>query len=211
LKARWLRLSVALVVGFVVTVTLFSSLWALINVHFKVHAIKATRIEFTRLQRDTDVATIKHEEKPKFEKPQEMPVTPQIARSSFTNSGAAVAATFQVAAPSIDARGGISTNLAQGISVGGMDQDVMPLVRINPDYPPRAESRGVQGWVLVQFTITSAGTVKSAVALDADPKGYFEDAAVAAVSRWKYNPKIEAGVPVERRGIRVKLTFKLQG
>ena len=63
----------------------------------------------------------------------------------------------------------------------------------------------------MQFTITSAGTVKSAVALDADPKGYFEDAAVAAVSRWKYNPKIESGVPVERRGIQVKLSFRLQG
>jgi len=206
-----MRLPIALVLGFVVTATLFSTLWALINVHFRTHSIRATRIEFTRLRRDTDVATIKHEEKPKFEKPVEMPVTPQIARSNFSSTGAAVAATFQVSAPTIDARAGISNNLAQGINVGGMDQDVMPLVRISPEYPPKAESRGIQGWVLVQFTISTAGTVKSAVALDADPKGYFEDAAVAAVSRWKYNPQVESGVPVERRGIQVKLTFKLQG
>ena len=143
----WLRLPIALVLGFLVTSTLFSALWALINVHFHAHSIKATKIEFTRLRRDTDISTIKREEKPKFQKPAEMPVTPQIARASFTNSGAAVAASFQVSAPTIDARAGISSNLAQGVSVGGMDQDVMPLVRINPDYPPKAESRGVQGWV----------------------------------------------------------------
>jgi protein TonB len=92
-----------------------------------------------------------------------------------------------------------------------MDQDVMPLVRINPDYPPSAQSRGVQGWVLVQFTITPAGTVKDARVVDADPKSTFDEAAVSAVSRWKYNPKVESGVAVERRGIQVKLTFKLEG
>ncbi len=207
---QWLRFPIALVLGLVVTSTLFSTLWALINVHFRTHSIKATKIEFTRLRRDTDVSTIKREEKPKFEKPVEMPLTPQIARASFSNTGAAVAATF-VSVPTVNVRAGMAMNLAQGVSVGGMDQDAMPLVRIAPDYPPRAQSRGVEGWVLVQFTITAAGTVKSAVALDADPKGYFEDAAVAAVSRWKYNPRIEDGQAVERRGIRVKLTFKLEG
>jgi protein TonB len=205
-----MRFPIALFFGLVVTTSLFSALWALINVHFKAHSIKATRIEFTRLQHDTEVASIKHEEKPKFEKPADVPVTPQIAQASFSSSGAMVTASFSVSAPSIDAGAGIGTNLPQSISVGGIDQDAIPLVRINPDYPPRAQSRGIQGWVLVQFTITAAGTVKSPIALDADPKGYFEDAAVAAISRWKYEPKVENGVAVERRGVQVKLSFKLQ-
>jgi periplasmic protein TonB len=207
----WLRFPIALVLGFAVTSALFSAMWALINVHFKAHSIKATRIEFTRLHHDSEVASIKHEEKPKFEKPTEMPVTPQIAQASFSNTGAMVTASFRASAPSINASAGITTNLAQGISVGGIDQDAIPLVRINPDYPPKAQSRGIQGWVLVQFTITAAGTVRSAVALDAEPRGYFEDSAVAAISRWKYEPKVENGVAVERRGVQVKLTFKLQG
>jgi protein TonB len=210
LKA-WLHLPVAFFFGLVVTTSIFTGLWALINVHFKAHSIKVTRIEFTRLQHDTEVASIKHEEKPKYEKPAEIPVTPQIAQASFSNTGALVTANFRVSAPSINAVAGLSTNLAQGINVGGIDQDAVPLVRINPEYPPRAQSQGIQGWVLVQFTITVAGTVKSAVALDAQPKGYFEEAAIAAISRWKYEPKVENGSPVERRGVQVKLSFKLQG
>jgi len=207
----WLRFPIALFFGLVVTSSLFSALWALINVHFKAHSIKATRIEFTRLQHDTDVASIKHQEKPKFEKPSEVPVTPQIAQASFSNAGAAVTASFRVSAPSLDVGAGMGGTLPQSINVGGIDQDAIPLVRINPEYPPKAQSRGIQGWVLVQFTITAAGTVKSPVALDAEPKGYFEDAAVAAISRWKYEPKVENGVAVERRGVQVKLSFKLQG
>ncbi len=47
--------------------------------------------------------------------------------------------------------------------------------------------------------------------VDAEPKGMFDEAAIAAVSKWKYNPKVEEGSPVERRGVQVKLTFKLEG
>ena len=62
----------------------------------------------------------------------------------------------------------------------------------------------------MQVTITPAGTVKDPIIIDAEPDGVFDSAAVAAVSRWKYNPKMEGGVAVERRGIRVKLAFKLE-
>ena len=98
-----------------------------------------------------------------------------------------------------------------GMSVGGgSDRDVMPLVRINPDYPQRAMSRGIEGWVILQFTITPLGTVSDVSVVEAQPPGIFDAAAVKAVGRWKYNPKVFEGVAVERRGIRVKLTFELE-
>ena len=93
---------------------------------------------------------------------------------------------------------------------GGSDRDVIPLVRINPDYPQRALSRGIEGWVLVEFTITPSGTVADPKVIDADPKGIFEEPALKAIARWKYNPKVEEGVAVERRGIRVVLRFDLE-
>src|ERR1051326_8628694 len=201
------RFAIALALGFVLTGAMFSFLWALINVHFESHGFQqAAKIEFTRLRRDTDVATIKRE-KPKLEKPVSVPVLPQMAKATISRAGTETIAASLVAPPSIDANIGLSSGL--GLSVGGTDQDVMPLVRINPDYPPRAQSRGIQGWVVVQFTITPAGTVKDAKVVEGEPKGVFDDAAVAAVSRWKYNPKVQEGVAVERRGVQVKLTFKL--
>jgi len=208
LDATALRFPIALAVGFLVNAASFSFLWALINVHTGSHELKSlSKIEFTRLRRDTDVATIKRD-KPKLEKPVQAPTTPQLAKATMSRAGTEVVPPNMLAAPSIDAKGSLG---AMQINVGGMDQDVMPLVRINPDYPPRAQSRGIQGWALVQFTITPQGTVKDAKVIDAEPKGMFDDAAVNAVSKWKYNPKVEEGSPVERRGVQVKLTFKLEG
>jgi len=202
-----LRFPIAAVLGLLFTSGLFSFLWALINVHFESHGMQqAARIEFTRLRRDTEVATIKRD-KPKLEKPQAAPVVPQIAKAAVSRAGTETIAANLIAAPSVDTKIGISGGL--GFNVAGTDTEEMPLVRINPDYPPRAQSRGVQGWVVVQFTITPQGTVKDAKVVDGEPKGVFDEAAVNAVSRWKYNPKVQEGVPVERRGVQVKLTFKL--
>ncbi|RPH46954.1 MAG: energy transducer TonB, partial [Lysobacterales bacterium] len=67
-----------------------------------------------------------------------------------------------------------------------------------------------EGWVQVQFTITPAGTVSDQKVVDADPKGLFERAALDAIGRWKYNPKVVDGRAMERRGVMVVLTFKLE-
>ena len=97
-----------------------------------------------------------------------------------------------------------------GISVGS-DRDVIPLVRINPEYPQRARDRAASRvGCRCEFTITPAGTVADAKVVDADPKGLFEKAALDAIARWKYNPKVVDGRAMERRGVGVVLTFKLE-
>ena len=83
-------------------------------------------------------------------------------------------------------------------------------MRIEPDYPARAAQRGIEGYVVVKFTITPAGTIKDATVIDAEPKGMFDSAAIDAVSRWKYRPKMEHGVAVERSGVQVRLAFQLE-
>ena len=81
---------------------------------------------------------------------------------------------------------------------------------IAPDYPPRALSRGLEGWVRVQFTITPTGTVKDATVVEAEPRGMFEDAALKAIARWRYNPRVEGGVAVERVGVQTIIRFQLE-
>ncbi len=93
----------------------------------------------------------------------------------------------------------------------GSDRDIIPLVRINPEYPARALSRGVEGYVIVQFTITATGMVRDVIVVDAKPKGMFDTAAVRAVERWRYNPKVEEGVAVEGVGVQTMLNFQLEG
>jgi protein TonB len=92
----------------------------------------------------------------------------------------------------------------------GVDRDAIPLVRINPTYPPREEARGTEGWVLVQFTVTATGTVRDAVVLDAEPKSVFDAAALEAIGRWRYNPRVDRGVPVDRVGLQTVIRFKIE-
>ena len=82
-------------------------------------------------------------------------------------------------------------------------------MRIDPEYPPRAQQQRIEGWVLVEFTISPVGTVQDAKVIDSKPPQVFDRAMLQAIRRWRYNPKIEDGVPVARRGVLVRQYFQL--
>ena len=196
-----LRIPIAALAGALFTTSMFWLLWSLIDTDFDVgeRAI-ADRIEFSRMRRDTEVAT-KREEKVERERPPPTPETPRMALSA-----GGIENNIATLAPIVDARGAMS----RMSMTAGSDRDVIPLVRINPDYPPRALSRGLEGWVQVQFTITATGTVKDPIVVDSMPKNIFDDAALKAIARWRYNPKIENGVAVERVGVQTRIVFQLE-
>ena len=89
----------------------------------------------------------------------------------------------------------------------GVDTDPQPIVRIPPEYP--VNGRG-DGFVLVQFDISPAGTVLNLRVVDASPRGMFEKSALRAIERWRYRPAVFEGRAVERRGIQVRLRFELE-
>lgn len=81
--------------------------------------------------------------------------------------------------------------------------DIIPIVRIPPQYPREAALARIEGWVKVEFTITEAGTVKDARIIDAKPSRVFNRSAIRAILRWKFKPRIIDGVAVERRATQV--------
>jgi protein TonB len=196
-----LRVPIAVFAAGLFTSGMFWLLWSLVSTAFDVgDSVEATRIEFSRMRRDTEVVT-KRDQKVERERPPPTPETPRMALSASGIDNNVARLT-----PIVDARGAMS-RLSMS---AGSDRDVIPLVRINPDYPPRAQTRGIEGYVIVQYTITATGTVKDAIVVEAQPRGMFDDAALKAIARWRYNPKVEAGVAVERVGIRTRLTFQLE-
>ena len=196
-----LRIPIAALAGAAFTSAMFWLLWTLIETSFEAgDRAEAARIEFSRMRRDTEVAT-KRDEKVERERP---PPTPETPRMAFSAGG--IDNNVAQLAPVVDARGAMS----RMSMTAGSDRDVIPLVRINPDYPPRALSRGLEGWVQVQFTITATGTVKDAVVVNAEPKNIFDDAALKAIARWRYNPKVESGTAVERVGVQTIIRFQLE-
>lgn len=196
-----IRFPVALIIGTVLISGLFWILWGLVSSPVDVGGVReATRIEFTRMRKDTDVAS-KRDEKVERERP---PPTPEVPKMAFSTGS--VESNVAQLNPNLDARGAMSK---LSLSAGS-DRDTIPLVRVPPEYPPRALSRGVEGWVIVQFTITGTGAVKDAIVVDSKPKRIFDEAAVKAILRYRYNPKVESGVAVERVGVRQKIVFALE-
>ncbi|MEY4642771.1 MAG: hypothetical protein RLZZ227_2765 [Pseudomonadota bacterium] len=195
-----LRFPIAFAIGLLLNGFMFWTLYSLTNVSFDLEVREATRIEFTRMRRDTAIES-RREEKVERTPP---PATPDMPQISLSNSN--VESNLVSLAPSIDTAGAMT-----GINMSaGSDRDVVPLVRINPDYPQRALSRGIEGWVQVQFTISETGAVIDPIVVDASPKGMFDDAALKAIARWRYNPKIENGVGVQRVGLQTIIRFTLE-
>ena len=63
-----------------------------------------------------------------------------------------------------------------------------PIDQPAPTYPRRALESGREGKVRLRVTIGADGNVVSAEVTQAEPKGWFEAAAIEAVKRWRYRP-----------------------
>ncbi len=123
--------------------------------------------------------------------------------------------------PDVDA--GLSTanagtGVELGFEVGGLnisDGEYLPIVKIAPQYPRRAMSRGIEGYAIAEYTVTELGTVEECVVIEAKTdKGndttVFNRAACNAAAKFKYQPRIVEGEGIRVPGVRNKFTFELQ-
>jgi protein TonB len=78
--------------------------------------------------------------------------------------------------------------------------------RVVPDYPSAAKRDGIQGSVDLEVTVSSGGVVEDVSVVRAIPPDMFEKSAVAAVRKWKYDPRFVDGLPTEAR-VTVHLDF----
>ncbi len=99
-----------------------------------------------------------------------------------------------------------------GFSAGqaAAEGDVIPIVRIAPQYPREARLKGTEGWVKVRFTINEDGTVGAPSVVEAQPRRTFDREAIRAILRWKFKPRIIDGVAVKREAEQV-IDFKMDG
>jgi protein TonB len=188
----------------VVTFGLFYLMQALIlGKDMKLGEMSGTMIDFVRLKKDSDL-DIKKRKMPDKQEPEEPPPPPDLSMARSNKPSQEMGDMAFAIDVEVDV-GGTS------FAIAASDTDVVPIVRVNPQYPLRASERGIEGWVEVTFTISKLGTVKDPSVLNSHPSSIFDRAALKAIKKWKYNPKIEDGEPVERSGIKVRLKFELSG
>ncbi len=158
-------------------------------------------LEFVRVRRNENINTEDYQpEKPP--KPPEVP--PEVPPQEMDN--------VDPNAPSINVP---APTVAQNVDIGGpggmniAEGDYLPIVRVAPVYPARALSRGLEGYVDLEFFVTSAGTVRDPVVIFST-SSLFERAATRAVLKFKYKPRVVDGVPVEVPGVKTRISFKIE-
>jgi len=80
-----------------------------------------------------------------------------------------------------------------------------------PVYPNRALVRGIEGWVILRFTILEDGTTADIEVLDANVKNIFDQAAIDAASAWTYKPATRNGKPVAEYNRKARASFSIKG
>lgn len=90
--------------------------------------------------------------------------------------------------------------------------DSLPFARVMapPVYPYRAVQAGIEGYVDLRFDITASGVTKNIQVIYAEPEGVFEQSALAAVARWRFQPSMVGGKAEPFEGLSKRVRFTLQ-
>ena len=113
---------------------------------------------------------------------------------------------LSMAAPNLG--GDLNVGLGGGFA---RDSDYIPVYVPQPQYPRRAQSRGVSGYAVVEVTITTSGAVRDPKLLEEYPENYgFGRAALRAADKLKYNPRVVDGKAEEVPGVLYKFSFQIE-
>ena len=197
------RYAFSIVIGVVVTMSLLFLMQVLIATGKQALTKPRDRakLEFVRVKRNEALNT----EDFTPEKPPKPPETPPETPPQDMDNVNPDAPTINVAPPTV------STDTSIG-GPGGMnvaEGDYLPIVRVAPVYPARALSRGLEGYVDLSFTVTTAGTVRDPAVIFST-SSLFERAAMRAVLKFKYKPRVVDGVPVDVPNVKTRITFKIE-
>ncbi len=165
---------------------------------------KGSVLDFVRVKKDevTEQKDRKPKKPPKPEQPPPDLPQPEMDAASPDAQGA----NFDFAADV-----GAEVNLEGGLALESGDGEYLPIVKVAPVYPRRALSRGIEGYVIVEFTVTKQGSVSGPKVIEAQPADIFEQAAVDAVLKFKYKPRVINGEATEVAGVQNRISFQIDG
>lgn len=200
-----IRLVLGLILGLAVTAGLFWTMQYLIETADR-ELNKDTAgalLDFVRLKRDESIERrqLKPKKPPPPEAPPPQPPTPQL--DDLNPNAEKIAISAVPTQTDIEMSGGFSLGVGEG--------DYLPIVKVAPIYPQRALSRGIEGYCVVQYTVTRQGTVKDPfVVEDMCTSSLFHRASLQASFKFKYKPRVIDGQAVEVPGVQNKFTFEIE-
>lgn len=169
-------------------------------------------VDFIRVRED-EITQLKERMPPKAPRPPDRPPPPpQIRLSNPSDRLPPVALDIDVPMISVPVSTGNGPYIGQwSTDDPAAEGDVIPIVRIDPQWPREALLEGTEGWVEVEFTILADGSVADPEVIQSEPPRLFERNAMRAILRWKFKPRIIDGQAVERRAVqRIDFILKQQ-
>ncbi|MFO7764461.1 MAG: energy transducer TonB [Wenzhouxiangellaceae bacterium] len=160
---------------------------------------RSVQINVTRQLQDTETQVAEDFQRPVLDQPP--PPPPTVTDQDFRPE-------MSVQVGALPDLSGVDVDIGTGFNP---DRDAQPLVRIPPQYPQRCMARADNlESVSVEFDVTPEGTVVNPRVLDST-NSCLNRAAMRAVERWRYNPKIVDGVAEPRLNVRTVIDFELEG
>jgi protein TonB len=159
---------------------------------------KGKLLDFVRLQEDQEIET--KQRKPKPPPPPDEP-PPDMPKPDFEASDISQGVDI----------GAVSVDVSLSVEGGGFSSDgeYLPIVKVNPQYPRRALTRGIEGYVILEYVVTKIGGVRDPVVIEAKPPGIFNRAAINAALKYKYKPKVVNGEAIDVAGVKTRIVFEL--
>ncbi|MEQ8803854.1 MAG: energy transducer TonB [Haliea sp.] len=199
MASSFVRVLVGALVAVPVAIGLFFLMHSLINTEYEQEDVEARKIADIIVPEDEIEVNVKQPKPDKVEDPEEPPPelpTPDIDMDmdlDVVNTAPRAQVNVQIS--------------ATGISGDG---EYLPIVKVAPVYPRRAQTRGISGYCIVEYTVTRTGSIRDPRAVDCQPSGVFESASVKAAEKFKYRPRVVDGEPIEVAGVQNLFTYELE-
>ncbi|MGD2129704.1 MAG: energy transducer TonB [Lysobacterales bacterium] len=200
-----IRLIIGVVIGLVVTAALFWTMqYLIVTADRELNEGGSSHlVDFVRLKRDESVQRreLKPKKPPPPDAPPPQPPSPQL--DNLNPNAEKIAIQAAPVETDIEMSGGFSLGVGEG--------DYLPIVKVAPIYPQRALSRGIEGYCVVQYTVTRQGTIRDPFVIeDQCTSSLFHRASVQAALKFKYKPRVIDGQAVEVPGVQNKFTYEIQ-
>src|SRR6056300_1807044 len=191
-SGNYVRMAIGIILGLVITAGLFWFMQYLIETADRElnEGASGHLIDFVRLKRDESIQRrqLKPKKPPPPDAPPPQPPTPQL--DNLNPNAEKIAISAAPVETDIEMSGGFSLGVGEG--------DYLPIVKVAPIYPQRALSRGIEGYCVVQYTVTRQGTTRDPFVIESQcTSGLFHSASLNAALKFKYKPRIMDGEAVE--------------
>ena len=203
-SGNYVRMAIGIILGLVITAGLFWFMQYLIATADRElnEGASGHLIDFVRLKRDESIQRrqLKPKKPPPPDAPPPQPPTPQL--DNLNPNAEKIAISAAPVETDIEMSGGFSLGVGEG--------DYLPIVKVAPIYPQRALSRSVEGYCVVQYTVTKNGTIRNPfVVEDQCTSTLFHRASIQAAMKFKYKPRVVDGQAIEVPGVQNKFTYEI--